>query len=438
MVNATEHLSTVMLHNIDELVFTLLIVLFLGSMSLYISRKSKVSFVPLFIVLGLLVGPLLGILDIPLARKIFDYIRVFGLVIILFTEGHNLKWYILRKHFETIAILDTISLIITAFCAGVIFSWIFNVPFIVGLLFGAIISATDPATLIPLFHEYKVREDIKTVLITESIFNDPLGIVLTSLTLALLVPQAPSAAFVERIASFTGIELAGIVYFIYEVSVSIIIGVIVGLAGYWAIRLIGLEGNEEVLLFSLALAFLGFYLGEISYASGYLVATIIGIILGNHHVLFKEDPEVSLKLRSTIDKEVHFNEVLSLFSVVFIFILLGASANLGTLLPILSYSIIVALGVILLARPIALIPVLATRKWNVREYLFMSLEGPRGVVPSALSALPLSLAVTYNIPKLMVWGEYILGATLTTVIVSIVLETSWLPLLSRKLLRQET
>ena len=437
MVNTTEYLSTVMLHNIDELVFTLLIVLFLGSMSLYISRKSKVSFVPLFIMLGLLVGPLLRILDIPLARKIFDYVRVFGLVVILFAEGHNLKWYILRKHLETIAILDTISLVVTAFCAGLFFSWIFNVPFIVGLLFGAIISATDPATLIPLFHEYKVREDIKTVLVTESIFNDPLGIVLTSLTIALLVPQAPSASFVEKIASFTGIGLAGVMYFIYEVSVSIIIGIMVGIAGYWAIRLIGLEGNEEVLLFSLALAFLGFYFGEVFYASGYLAATIIGIILGNHHVLFKEDPRTSLKLRSTIDREVHFNEILSLFSIVFIFILLGASTNLRTLIPTLLHSIIVALSVILLARPLALIPVLATRKWDIGEYLFMALEGPRGVVPSALSALPLSLAVTYNIPKLMVWGEYILGATLTTVILSIILETSWLPILGRKLLGQK-
>lgn len=144
-------------------------------------------------------GPVLGAINREMAHYIFNYIRVFGLVIILFTEGQELKWPLLKKHMVTIGLLDTVGLLVMATVVAFIFSWFFHFPFIVGFLFGAIISATDPATLIPLFKQNKVNEDIETVIVTESIFNDPLGIVLTSLAIAFILPTAQSAHFLEAI-----------------------------------------------------------------------------------------------------------------------------------------------------------------------------------------------------------------------------------------------
>ena len=430
-------LSYVMVHRIDELIYTLFIVLALGVLSLLISRKTRISYIPLFVLLGFISGPIFNIIDIPLARKLFDYVRVFGLVILLFAEGHRLRWYVLKKHLGTIITLDTIGLVITAVVSGFFFSLVFHLPFLAGFLFGAIISATDPATLIPLFNQYKVREDLKIVLLTESIFNDPLGIVLTSVAVALLVPQAPSARFIESLVSTLTLPGAAVAFFFYEVAVSITIGVAIGVIGYFTIKNIGLEQNEEIFLFSLALAFFGFYLGEIVRASGYLVATTAGIILGNHHVFFKEKSKDTMRMRSLIDIEVHFNEILASFGVVFIFILLGASVDPGVLASTLVYALIVALTVIFIARPIAALPIIRLGKWSFKEYLFIALEGPRGVVPSALASLPVTLGLVYNNHDLIVWGEYILSTTLITVLVSIILETTWLPLLKKKLLNEK-
>ncbi len=420
--------------DIDELVFTLALVLLLGVTSYLISRKAKLSYIFVFIILGLLFGPVLNVVNTDLARKLFDYVRVFGLVIILFTEGHNLKWYILKKHLPTIGTLDTLGLIITAVLAGLFFSYVFHLPFIAGFLYGAIISATDPATLIPLFHQYKVRDDLRIILESESIFNDPLGIVLTSLAVAFVVPQAPSAQFIEYFAQYMPLSLAALSYFLYEVIISIILGVGVAIIGYLLIRHLKFERNEEIILFALGLAFIGFYIGEKLMASGYLVATTLGIILGNHHEFFRETAEDELKIRSTIDTELHFNEVLSMFAAVFIFLLLGMSIRLDILITTFLPSLLVALGVVLLARPIACLPIIPIGKWSFKEYLFISLEGPRGVVPSVLASLPLSLGIMYNNPTLISWGEVILSTTLVTIIVSIILETSWLPFLRRKLL----
>ncbi|WP_276607311.1 cation:proton antiporter domain-containing protein [Thermococcus indicus] len=86
----------------------------------------------------------------------------------------------------------------------------------------------------------------------------------------------------------------------------------------------------------------------------------------------------------------------------------------------------------LVARPLASLPVL---KWrSFKDYLFISLEGPRGVVPAALASLPLTLGITYNNPDLVQWGETILSVTIITVLVTVLVETLWVPILRRELL----
>lgn len=401
-----------------------------GVITFLFSEKTGVSYVPILIVLGLIVGPATHIVERSIAHQLFNFARVFGLVVILFAEGHNLKWSLLKKHIATIGILDTVGLLITVFVSAFFFSWILHVPFSVGFLFGAIIGATDPATLIPLFKQHGINEDMKSIIVTESIFNDPLGIVLTILAIALLVPQASSAHFIEGIAHFTTLYPAAVIFFLYEVVVSIAIGIGLGLLGYWLIRVLHLENFPEI--YSLALALGGFGVGELAQASGYLVATVIAIVLGNHEVFFrKHDLKDAGKV---ISKELHFNEIVSELATVVIFILLGASIDLSSLGAALGKGTIIALIVVFVARPIAGLSILPLGKWSFKQYIFMVLEGPRGVVPSALAGLPLALGLTYHDHQLANWGESILSVTVVTILVSVILETLWTNVLNRRLL----
>ncbi len=415
----------------------LVLVLLAGIISMLVSKKFNISYIPLFIAFGIIVGPVLGLINRTLAHELFYYMRVFGLVIILFTEGHNLSWKLLKRNFKTIAVLDTIGLLITSIIAALVFSYIFNVPFLVGFLFGAIIGATDPATLIPLFRQYRIEQDIETTIVTESIFNDPLGIVLTSVAIAILVPQAPSAQFVEHIARYISLYPAAVLFFLYELTVSIIAGIIIGMIGYVVIKKTNITGFPEIEIFALTLAIGGFLIGEYLQASGYLVATVTGIVLGNHKIFFKkDDPHIVKRIMKAISKEVHFNESLATIATIFIFTLLGASINPHIITSNLTKGIIIALSVILLARPVAVLPIL--KWWNLRQYLFISLEGPRGIVPAALASLPLALGLNYHNQALINWGELILSTTVITVLVSVIIETLWLPFLRDKLLMGET
>ncbi len=423
----------VYLSHVDLVIFSFVIVMTLGFITFFLSKKVHISSIPLLIVLGIIFGPLLGFISRGNATTLFNYVRVIGLVVILFAEGHNLKWPLLKKHMATIGILDTVGLFITAIVAGIFFSLFFHLPFLAGFLFGAIISATDPATLIPLFKQNKVNEDIRTVIVTESIFNDPLGIVLTMLAVALVVPQASSAKLIEAIARYTTLYPAAVIFFLYEIGSSVVIGIILGIIGYWIVRKLKIDTFPEI--YALALAFGGFLIGEWAQTSGYLVATTIGIVWGNHELFFKKNG-TSKAFGNLVETELHFNEILSDFATVFIFILIGATVDLSVLGSSLLMGTILALVVVFIARPIAGLTILPLKKWNAKEYLFISFEGPRGVVPSALAGLPLSLGVMYKNPILIQWGEIILATTVITVLVSVIIETLWVRPLSKKLLSE--
>ncbi len=422
---------------IETLTRILVAVVGIGISSMLIGRKFKISYVPLFIVFGIIFGPVTLVIPRETAHQLFDYVRVFGLVVILFTEGHNLSVKLLKRNFSTIVTLDTLGLILTALLSAWFFSWVFHAPFLVGFLFGAIISATDPATLIPLFRQYRVKQDIETAIVTESIFNDPLGIVLTAVAVSMIVPQASGGLF-AALSVHTGVYGGAVLYFFYEVLLSVVVGIGIGLFGYWFIKRAEIFEFPEIELFSLFLAFISFFLGEELQASGYLAATVSGIVLGNYKVIGHwRRIKIMDEVLTAIEREVEFNESLAAIATVFIFILLGASLNLSLFGKNLIGGLLVAFFIMIVARPVAAL--LLLKWWSPKEYLFISLEGPRGIVPSALAALPLSLATRYPNGTLTVyWGDVILAVTVLTVLASVITETLWLPLLRSKLLKGET
>ncbi|HUX53293.1 MAG TPA: cation:proton antiporter, partial [Williamwhitmania sp.] len=189
-------------------------------------------------------------------------------------------------------------------------------------------------------------------------------------------------------------------------------------------------------IFGVAIAFGGFLIGEAAQTSGYLVATVIGIVFGNHALVFKRWNEHA-GFNKFVKEEMHFNEIISDMASVFIFILFGATVNLSILNETLVKGVLIALGVVFIARPIASLAILPLKKWTFKEYLFISLEGPRGVVPAALAGVPLAIGFMNHNQILINWGQVILSATIMTVLISVLAETLWVKPLTKKLLSQK-
>ena len=186
------------------------LILILAAFSIPIARKFSIAEVPVLIILGLLFGPLTGIINHTYASYLMvSYASVglgmLGIVIILYSESHKIDFKILRREFVRIASLDTLGIVITMVVIAFFFSFITHAPLIIGFLFGAILAPTDPVTIIPIFRKLRVKEDIYGIVLGESLFNDPVSIIFFTLIIALIVPGSTYSPLFNGVTSLFGL-----------------------------------------------------------------------------------------------------------------------------------------------------------------------------------------------------------------------------------------
>ncbi len=417
-------------YGIDTIALSLMIVLFSGLIAAVISKKTKFPYTPLLIIFGVVVGPVLHFILPQTARIMFYYLRAFGLFIIMFAAGFEIHLGLLRKHKVVIALLDTAGLLITAIIAGWFFRFLFHVPWSVGFLFGAIVSGTDPATLVPLFKEHKVDKDMETIIITESIFNGPLAIILTLVAFIFVIPEVPAFEDMAIFTPSSSVYGMAVIYFVYQILASALIGGVIAYLSYHALKRFDIHRRPYSLILGLGLAFAGYVIGEMINASGFLVVTIIAIVLGNHADIFHTKNE---DVDEAVKDNAAFSDILSTFSIILVFVFLGASLSTSSAhMDSILYGILVGLFVVFVARPLATIVILP--KMGIKKYLFIALEGPKGAVAASMATLPIAIGGLYNDANLIYWGELILTSTLMTVFLSMILESAWMPFMNKKLL----
>ncbi len=408
-------------------------ILIVAAFSIPISRKSSMVYIPVLIIMGLIFGPLLGFINHSFAIYMLSSfatigIGMLGLVIILYYESHNFSPRILRKYFTKILSLDTIGMVITAVGAGIFFSMLTGAPFIVGFIFGAIISPTDPASLIPTFRKLNIRDDISGTLIGESLFNDPLGIILLSIGIGIIAPDVSYSSFFSLLTSHTGIILGSGIFLILEILIPAAIGIAFGFFIIYLNRYF----NFESLLVALTLGIVLFEFTSMEAVGITPFPAIIatGAIVGNY-----SDKSIFW------NRETNFNENLSFMAQSIIFILLGSILTRTQIFNYIILGFIIALLVIFVIRPLAVFISLGISdigknviKFDVKTKAFMSLVGPRGVVPVVLSTVPFVIGEADHIPLLIEYGTVIYAAVSFVVLISIILQTIYVPYVGRLLL----
>src|SRR6185312_2509524 len=135
------------------------LILAAGTLTGLLARKIKVPDVALFLVVGMLIGPpVLGLVTIKADSALNQIILLFGASYILFDGGASLRFDVLKRVWITIVVIATIGVLITAAITGAAAHAVLGVPWIVALLMGAVLASTDPATLVPIFRQVKIRD----------------------------------------------------------------------------------------------------------------------------------------------------------------------------------------------------------------------------------------------------------------------------------------
>lgn len=203
----------------------------------------------------------------------FDKFLLEGVLgFLLFAGGLGVNLKHLKDQRWEIAILSLGATLISTFIIG-IGSWIFffliGIPldFIYCLLFGALISPTDPIAVLAIVKKLNAPERISTQIEGESLFNDGIGLVMfiTIFTIA-FGTQAPT---------FTGI----VQLFLHEIIGGLLFGLFLGLVFHYLIS--NTDDHSMELLLTLGIPTAGYTFAILIGVSGPLAMVISGIIIGN-------------------------------------------------------------------------------------------------------------------------------------------------------------
>jgi CPA1 family monovalent cation:H+ antiporter len=236
------------------------------------------------------------------------------LPILLFESAYTIRYKELLRNIRSISALAIVSLIISAFCIAIVlhfvFGWIgFEIPFIVTLLFGTLISSTDTAAALSIFKELGVPRRLNLIFEGESLFNDGTAIALFFVVLGVIeshatggVPIAHMSLYESTLDVFSNSLWSTwfpIVKWIISLASMIIFGIIVGaFSGIIFSKVIQKIRNDSYLeiTLSLALAHATFLVAELINHSLFPVSGIIAtvaaaMILGNYG-RYKISPKV--------------------------------------------------------------------------------------------------------------------------------------------------
>lgn len=354
------------------------LILAIGTLTGFVAQKIKIPDIALFLIVGMAIGPaVLGLINIKSDSALYQIILLFGASYILFDGGASLRLDILKRVWITIVALATVGVLITAAVTAFAAHLALGVPWIVALLLGAATASTDPATLVPIFRQVKIRDRVAQTVMSESAFNDATGAIVTVSVLAVAL----------------GTGEFSIVTSLFDLLKQAVVGILAGaVLGYLAALLIAHERwaflVEYAPVVTLVAVIGAYFAADGMQASGFMAVFVFGIVIGNKDSFgFKMAPAEALKLDEFVMTTAFIMRL-------FIFLLLGSQVDFHLMGQYWFGGVIVVVVFMLVARPLAVfLCALPDRraKWSFNEMLFMCWTRETGVIPAALAGLLLGL-----------------------------------------------
>ena len=349
-------------------------ILAVGTVTGLLAQKIGIPDVAIFLVTGIAIGPqALRLIDIGADSALNQIVLLFGASYILFDGGASLRFSVLKQVWISIVVLATIGVLITAGITGLAASYIVGVPVIVALLLGATLSSTDPATLVPIFRQVRIRDRVAQTVMSESAFNDAMGAILT---FSIVSVAMGTGAFSLQSSLFD---------LLWQSIIGIVAGIVLG---YLAALLIAHERwaflAEYAPVVTLVAVIGAYFAADGMQASGFMAVFVFGIMLGNKEAFgFRMEAGEAQKLDEYVLTTAFIMRL-------FIFVLLGAQVDFTLMGRYWLEGVAVVAVLMLVARPATVfLCTLPDRRarWSLPEMLFMCWTRETGVIPAALAGL---------------------------------------------------
>lgn len=342
----------------------LAIILAVGIVAKEISNKIKIPFIVMLIVLGTLFASF-GALDLAKLGSLPDTIRILALIIVVFSAGFHLKLKDVQADGRLILSLATLGVFLTLFIIGGITFFLLSIPLISAIILGALLSGSDSAA-ISSTGETSGKSRLKTILVTESVFNQPLTLILPLILLDYLVK--PEMAWLNVPKFFVMLGVGGIV----------------GIGGaFWGQKILDASRHKHNEIIGLMIAIGVYVISENFLGSGIVAVAIASLLLGGKK---KKETRILGK----------FTTQLAFLFTIFVFIMLGMQFTIPELLSlgINRYEIVVIAIALLVARMASVLLITYKSDLGLVQRAKLGLISPKGMSPAAMAPLFVAFAVT--------------------------------------------
>ncbi len=378
--------------NATYLLTSLVGVMILGIFAHIMSSVLRIPSVVLLLIAGIILGPeVTGLIQPESLGNSIELLVSFSVAIIVFDGGLDIDLRELKKIRHGVMSLVSIGIIITVTASAIVVHLLLNLPIGLALLFGALISATGPTVITPLLKQTRVNTKVSNTLQVESVVSEGVSVILAALV------------FEAITTSITGIKVLD--FLLMRLLTAIFFGVLSGIVLMLVLRNIPMLTESHARLFTISILMAAFVSTEvIGNQSGIMTMALLGMFMGSSDIPHKK----------TIKE---FKEDISIILLSLIFILLSTLIDFDSI-KVIGFRGVVFVGLLMfIIRPLTVFVSTHVSDLKTGEKLFISLMGPRGVVPA-------SMAVYFSI-RLMDMGfvsesTTLLGLMFITIIITVI------------------
>jgi len=354
---------------VDRLILVGGILLLIGIASSKFSARFGLPVLVLFLAVGMLAGSE-GIGGIAFDNYLIAHgVGTISLALILYDGGLRTSRESILAAWKPAVTLASAGVLITSMITGIAAAFILDIPILLGLLLGGIVGSTDAAAVFAILRSsgLRLRERISATLEIESASNDPMAIFITIGLIQVLLGE-----------SDLGIGLAWL--FLQQMVIGTTVGVLTGKLTTALVNRISLEAAGMYPLLVSACGLIAFGLAAALGGSGFLSVYIAGVVLGNSKIVFQRGI-------------MFFHDSAAWLSQIVMFVVLGLLSYPSRLLAVAWEGLLIALVLMLIARPVAVLATALPFGFDRRELTMISWVGLKGAVPITLATFPLLLGV---------------------------------------------
>ncbi|MGZ4417019.1 MAG: cation:proton antiporter domain-containing protein [Gaiellaceae bacterium] len=384
-----------------EIVLLVSAALSVALLSSRLSERIRVPTAALFLLAAAVISDVWPGIGNTVSIRNVERIAVVALIVILFDGGMRVGWRRFRESAVPIVSLGLLGTFVTAGLMTLAAHYLLDFSWQTAGLLGAALAPTDPAVMFSVFGRKEIGGRTGTILEGESGANDPVGIAL--MLAAVSLAQSDSTSVAHAVGEF-----------VLQLSVGIVVGVVGAYLVVFTLRRVVLPDPALYPLRTLAFAGAIYGLATVAHGSGFLAVYVAGILVG----------DADIPARRAIER---FNTSLASLAEIVVFVALGLTIDLTELGANHRWldGLLLAVVLAVVARPLAVGPLLVPAKLSHNERIFVMWSGLKGAVPILLA----SFAVLGGVED----ANRIYGIVFVVVAFSVVLQGASIPFVAARL-----